>query len=119
MSSSGEIHLSAITAFVLLGERGANTYLMVRDAGGGTTEAIRALLDLAPPMVTVISDGEALRLAAAEAQVGELVGRERRVDGVIEDRRERPRQIIIGRELHWPDCLARPVLSAGGVATDI
>ena len=99
----GEVFYEAaafLAAFVLLGH-----WFEMR-ARGGANDAIRALLDLAPPKATVIRDGVELEIPTAEVQVGELLlirpgskvpvdargarGRElrRRVDG---DRREHAR----------------------------
>jgi Cu2+-exporting ATPase len=56
-----------LAAFVLLGH-----WFEMR-ARGGANDAIRALLDLAPPMATVIRDGEEREVPTAEVQVGELL----------------------------------------------
>jgi hypothetical protein len=42
-------------------------------ARGGANDAIRALLDLAPPRAVVIRDGRELELPTAEVQVGDLL----------------------------------------------
>jgi P-type Cu2+ transporter len=42
-------------------------------ARGGANDAIRALLDLAPPMAVVIRDGEEREVPTAEVQVGDLL----------------------------------------------
>jgi Cu2+-exporting ATPase len=56
-----------LASFVLLGH-----WFEMR-ARGGANEAIRALLDLAPPMAVVIRDGEPIEVPTAEVQVGELL----------------------------------------------
>jgi Cu2+-exporting ATPase len=56
-----------LAAFVLLGH-----WFEMR-ARGGANEAIRALLDLAPPMAVVIRDGEEREVPTAEVQVGDLL----------------------------------------------
>jgi P-type Cu2+ transporter len=56
-----------LAAFVLLGH-----WFEMR-ARGGANDAIRALLDLAPPMAVVIRDGEEREVPTAEVQVGELL----------------------------------------------
>jgi P-type Cu2+ transporter len=56
-----------LAAFVLLGH-----WFELR-ARGGANDAIRALLDLAPPMAVVIRDGEEREVPTAEVQVGDLL----------------------------------------------
>ncbi|MHB1242983.1 MAG: heavy metal translocating P-type ATPase [Gaiellaceae bacterium] len=56
-----------LAAFVLLGH-----WFEMR-ARGGANEAIRALLDLAPPKAVVIRDGRELEIPTAEVQVGDLL----------------------------------------------
>jgi P-type Cu2+ transporter len=56
-----------LAAFVLLGH-----WFEMR-ARGGANDAIRALLDLAPPRAVVIRDGRELELPTAEVLVGDLL----------------------------------------------
>jgi Cu2+-exporting ATPase len=56
-----------LAAFVLLGH-----WFEMR-ARGGANDAIRALLDLAPPKAVVIRDGEEKEVPTAEVQVGDLL----------------------------------------------
>ena len=56
-----------LASFVLLGH-----WFEMR-ARGGANDAIRALLDLAPPMAAVLRDGEALEVPTAEVVVGDLL----------------------------------------------
>ena len=66
----GEVFYEAaafLAAFVLLGH-----WFEMR-ARGGANDAIRALLDLAPPKATVIRDGVELEVPTAEITVGELL----------------------------------------------
>ena len=56
-----------LAAFVLLGH-----WFELR-ARGGANDAIRALLDLAPPMAVVVRDGEEREMPTAEVQVGDLL----------------------------------------------
>jgi Cu2+-exporting ATPase len=66
----GEVFYEAaafLAAFVLLGH-----WFEMR-ARGGANDAIRALLDLAPPKATVIRDGVELEIPTAEVRVGELL----------------------------------------------
>jgi Cu2+-exporting ATPase len=86
LTGGGEVFYEAATvlsAFVLLGH-----WFEMR-ARGGANDAIRALLDLAPPMATVLRDGEPVEVPTAEVQVGDLLlvrpGAKIAVDGVVED----------------------------------
>ena len=56
-----------LASFVLLGH-----WFEMR-ARGGANDAIRALLDLAPPKAVVLRDGQELEVPTAEVQVGELL----------------------------------------------
>ncbi|MGH3031186.1 MAG: heavy metal translocating P-type ATPase [Gaiellaceae bacterium] len=56
-----------LAAFVLLGH-----WFEMR-ARGGANDAIRALLDLAPPRAVVVRDGQELEVPTAEVQVGDLL----------------------------------------------
>ena len=67
---SGDVFYDAgamLATFVLLGH-----WFEMR-ARGGASNAIRALLDLAPPMATVVRDGEAVEVPTAEVAVGDLL----------------------------------------------
>ncbi len=86
LTGGGEVFYEAATvlsAFVLLGH-----WFEMR-ARGGANEAIRALLDLAPPMATVIRSGEPVEVSTAEVQVGDLLlvrpGSKIAVDGTVEE----------------------------------
>jgi P-type Cu2+ transporter len=66
----GEVFYEAaafLAAFVLLGH-----WFEMR-ARGGANDAIRALLDLAPPKAVVIRDGQELEVPTAEVEVGDLL----------------------------------------------
>jgi P-type Cu2+ transporter len=82
----GEVFYEAagmLATFVLLGH-----WFEMR-ARGGANDAIRALLDLAPPMAVVLRDGDPVDVPTAELVVGELLlirpGAKVPVDGVVED----------------------------------
>jgi len=86
LTGGGEVFYEAATvlsAFVLLGH-----WFEMR-ARGGANDAIRALLDLAPPMAVVLRDGEPVEIPTAEVAVGDLLlvrpGAKVAVDGVVED----------------------------------
>ena len=86
LTGGGEVFYEAaamLTAFVLLGH-----WFEMR-ARGGANEAVRALMDLAPPMATVLRDGEPVEVPTAEVLVGDLLlirpGGKVPVDGIVED----------------------------------
>jgi Cu2+-exporting ATPase len=67
---SGDVFYEAsafLATFVLLGH-----WFEMR-ARGGANDAIRALLDLAPPKAVVIRDGQEVELPTAEVMVGDLL----------------------------------------------
>jgi P-type Cu2+ transporter len=82
----GDVFYEAATvlcAFVLLGH-----WIEMR-ARGGANDAIRALLNLAPPMAVVIRDGEQVEVPTAEVRVGDVLvikpGARVPVDAVVDD----------------------------------
>ncbi len=86
LTGGGEVFYEAATVlatFVLLGH-----WFEMR-ARGGASEAIRKLLDLAPPQAVVIRDGQPIEIPTAEVQAGDLLlvrpGAKVPVDGVVED----------------------------------
>ncbi len=86
LTGGGEVFYEAATvlsAFVLLGH-----WFEMR-ARGGANEAIRTLLDLAPPMAIVLRNGEPVEVPTAEVQVGDLLlvrpGSKLAVDGLVEE----------------------------------
>jgi P-type Cu2+ transporter len=86
LTGGGDVFYEAATvlaAFVLLGH-----WFEMR-ARGGANDAIRTLLDLAPPKALVLRDGEPVEVPTAEVQVGDLLlvrpGAKIAVDGVVED----------------------------------
>jgi Cu2+-exporting ATPase len=74
---------SVLSAFVLLGH-----WFEMR-ARGGANDAIRTLLDLAPPKAVVLRGGQEVELPTAQVAVGDLMlvrpGAKIAVDGVVED----------------------------------
>ena len=74
---------TVLAAFVLLGH-----WLEMR-ARGGANDAVRALLNLAPPHAIVIRNGEPVELPTSEVQVGDLLlirpGGRVPVDAAVED----------------------------------
>jgi Cu2+-exporting ATPase len=86
LTGGGEVFYEAasvLAAFVLLGH-----WFEMR-ARGGANDAIRTLLDLAPPRALVLRDGEAVEVPTAEIGVGDLLlvrpGARIATDGVVED----------------------------------
>ncbi|MBI5106333.1 MAG: heavy metal translocating P-type ATPase [Solirubrobacterales bacterium] len=86
LTGGGEVFYEAaavLAAFVLLGH-----WFEMR-ARGGANDAVRALLDLAPPMALVLRDGEPVEVPTADVAVGDVLlvrpGAKIAVDGVVED----------------------------------
>jgi P-type Cu2+ transporter len=86
LTGGGEVFYEAatvLTSFVLLGH-----WFEMR-ARGGANDAIRALLDLAPPQATVLRDGRPVEIPTAEVEVGDLLlvrpGTKIATDGVVEE----------------------------------
>src|SRR5215218_2359559 len=86
LSGGGEVFYEAatvLTAFVLLGH-----WFEMR-ARGGANDAIRTLLELAPPRAVVLREGQTVEVPTAEVVVGDLLvirpGAKIPVDGVVED----------------------------------
>ncbi|MDI3406848.1 heavy metal translocating P-type ATPase [Streptomyces cavernicola] len=86
VTGGGDVFYEAATvlaAFVLLGH-----WFEMR-ARGGANDAIRTLLDLAPPKALVLRDGEPVEVPTAEVAVGDLLlvrpGAKIAVDGVVEE----------------------------------
>jgi P-type Cu2+ transporter len=86
LAGGGEVFYEAaamLTTFVLLGH-----WFEMR-ARGGANDAIRALMDLAPPTATVLRDGLPVEVPTAEVQVDDLLlirpGGKIPVDGTVED----------------------------------
>ncbi|MGW0095711.1 heavy metal translocating P-type ATPase [Streptomyces sp. NPDC003328] len=86
LTGGGDVFYEAVTvlaSFVLLGH-----WFEMR-ARGGANDAIRALLDLAPPKALVLRGGEPVEVPTAEVVVGDLLlvrpGAKIAVDGVVEE----------------------------------
>jgi Cu2+-exporting ATPase len=85
LTGGGDVFYEAatvLTAFVLLGH-----WFEMR-ARGGANDAIRSLLDLAPPMALLVRDGQPVEVRTAEVVVGDLLlvrpGAKIAVDGAVE-----------------------------------
>ena len=74
---------TVLASFVLLGH-----WFEMR-ARGGANDAIRSLLDLAPPKAVVLRDGQEHEIPTAQVEVGDLLlvrpGTKIAVDGVVEE----------------------------------
>ncbi|MFP8958989.1 heavy metal translocating P-type ATPase [Streptomyces nanhaiensis] len=86
LTGGGEVFYEAATVlatFVLLGH-----WAEMR-ARGGANDAVRTLLDLAPPKALVVRGGEPVEVPTAEIAVGDLLlvrpGAKIAVDGVVEE----------------------------------
>ena len=86
LTGGGEVFYEAATvlaSFVLLGH-----WFEMR-ARGGANDAIRTLLDLAPPKALVIREGEPHEIPTGEVQEGDLLlvrpGAKIAVDGIVEE----------------------------------
>jgi Cu2+-exporting ATPase len=94
-----------LATFVLLGH-----WFEMR-ARGGANDAVRALLDLAPPMAVVLRDGEPVEVPTAEVQVGDLLlirpGAKVPVDASVEDGESQVDESTVTGE-------SLPVRKAGG-----
>ncbi len=89
---------SVLAAFVLLGH-----WFEMR-ARGGANDAIRTLLDLAPPKATVIRDGVSVKIPTADLVVGDLMlvrpGDKIGVDGTVEEgQSEVDESVVTGESL--------------------
>ncbi|MER6008569.1 heavy metal translocating P-type ATPase [Nonomuraea angiospora] len=101
LTGGGEVFYEAATvlaAFVLLGH-----WFEMR-ARGGANDAIRALLDLAPPKAVVIRDGEQVEIPTAEVVAGDVLlirpGTKIAVDGeVMEGESEVDESMVTGESL--------------------
>ncbi|HYN30172.1 MAG TPA: heavy metal translocating P-type ATPase [Dermatophilaceae bacterium] len=114
LTGGGEVFYEAaamLTVFVLLGH-----WFEMR-ARGGANEAVRALMDLAPPMSTVLRDGEAVDVPTADVQVGDLLlirpGGKVPVDGTVEDgASEVDESMVSGESLPVAKSTGSPVTGA-------
>ncbi|MFF2556601.1 heavy metal translocating P-type ATPase [Nocardia sp. NPDC058058] len=101
LTGGGEVFYEASTmlaTFVLLGH-----WFEMR-ARGGANDAIRALLDLAPPQAVVIRDGREVEIPTADVIVGDLLlvrpGAKIAVDGaVVEGESEVDEAMVTGESL--------------------
>jgi Cu2+-exporting ATPase len=102
---------TVLAAFVLLGH-----WFEMR-ARGGANDAIRALIDLAPPKATVIRDGEPVEIPTADVVAGDLLlvrpGDKIATDGVVEEgQSEVDESVVTGESLPVSKAPGSPVIGA-------
>ncbi|KRE65013.1 ATPase P [Arthrobacter sp. Soil736] len=114
VTGGGEVFYEAATvlaAFVLLGH-----WFEMR-ARGGANEAIRTLLELAPPVAVVIRDGDTVEIPTSEVQTGDLLlirpGSKIPVDGEVEDgQSEVDESMVTGESLPVTKAIGSEVIGA-------
>jgi Cu2+-exporting ATPase len=102
---------TVLTAFVLLGH-----WFEMR-ARGGANDAVRTLLELAPPRALLVRDGETVEVSTAEVVVGDLLlirpGAKIPVDGVVESgQSEIDESMVTGESLPVTKLLGSEVIGA-------
>ena len=102
---------TVLTAFVLLGH-----WFEMR-ARGGANEAVRTLLELAPPIALVVRDGEPVEVPTADVVVGDLLlirpGAKIPVDGVVESgESEIDESMVTGESLPVTKLIGSEVIGA-------
>lgn len=114
LTGGGEVFYEAaavLTAFVLLGH-----WLEMR-ARGGANDAIRTLLELAPPRAVVLRDGNPVEVDTADVIVGDTLlirpGAKVPVDGiVVEGQSEIDESMVTGESLPVQKTPGSPVIGA-------
>jgi Cu2+-exporting ATPase len=113
-TGGGEVFYEAATVlacFVLLGH-----WFEMR-ARGGANEAIRTLLELAPPVAVVVRDGGTVEVPTSEVQTGDLLlirpGSKIPVDGEVEDgQSEVDESMVTGESLPVTKTVGSEVIGA-------
>ena len=113
-TGGGEVFYEAatvLTSFVLLGH-----WFEMR-ARGGANEAIRTLLELAPPVAVIIRDGDTVEIPTSEVQAGDLLlirpGSKIPVDGEVEDgQSEVDESMVTGESLPVTKTIGAEVIGA-------
>jgi P-type Cu2+ transporter len=121
LTGGGEVFYEAATvlaAFVLLGH-----WFEMR-ARGGANDAIRTLLELAPPMAVVVRDGEPFEVPTAEVNVDDVLlirpGAKIPVDGrVIDGASEVDESMVTGESLPVAKAVESQVIGASVNTTGV
>ncbi|MFI2372176.1 heavy metal translocating P-type ATPase [Streptomyces sp. NPDC018833] len=114
LTGGGDVFYEAATvlaSFVLLGH-----WFEMR-ARGGANDAIRTLLDLAPPQAVVVRDGQPVEVPTAEVVVGDLMlirpGAKIAADGIVEEgESEVDESTVTGESLPVHKAPGSPVVGA-------
>jgi Cu2+-exporting ATPase len=114
LTGGGDVFYEAatvLTAFVLLGH-----WFEMR-ARGGANNALRSLLELAPPKAVVLRDGQEVEVPTADVQVGDLLlvrpGSKIPVDGVVQSGdSEVDESMVTGESLPVPKAAGAQVIGA-------
>jgi P-type Cu2+ transporter len=114
LTGGGEVFYEAATvlaAFVLLGH-----WFEMR-ARGGANDAIRTLVELAPPMAVIVREGEPVEVPTAEVTVGDVLlirpGAKIPVDAtVIDGESEVDESMVTGESLPVPKAVDSQVIGA-------
>ncbi|MGB8383044.1 MAG: copper-translocating P-type ATPase, partial [Dermatophilaceae bacterium] len=114
LTGGGEVFYEAaavLTTFVLLGH-----WFEMR-ARGGANEAIRTLLDLAPPKAVVLRDGIEVEIPTEDVVVGDLLlirpGSKTPVDGIVQQgQSEVDESMVTGESLPVPKSAGSEVIGA-------
>jgi Cu2+-exporting ATPase len=114
LTGGGDVFYEAatvLTSFVLLGH-----WFEMR-ARGGATDAIRTLLELAPPKAVVLRGGDPVEVPTSEVVVGDLLlvrpGAKIPVDAIVEDGlSEVDESMVTGESLPVAKSVGSPVIGA-------
>ena len=114
LTGGGEVFYEAatvLTAFVLLGH-----WFEMR-ARGGANDAIRTLLDLAPPKALVVRNGDPVEVSTSDVVAGDLLlirpGSKIATDGVVEEgESEIDESMVTGESLPVSKAPGDPVIGA-------
>ncbi|WP_448059776.1 heavy metal translocating P-type ATPase [Cellulomonas hominis] len=114
LTGGGEVFYEAatvLTTFVLLGH-----WLEMR-ARGGANDAVRTLLQLAPPRAVILRDGSPVEVATDEVAVGDLLlirpGAKIPVDALVEEgESEVDESMVTGESLPVPKAPGQPLIGA-------
>jgi len=114
LSGGGDVFYEASTVlatFVLLGH-----WFEMR-ARGGANDAVRTLLEMAPPQALVIRNGEPVEVPTSEVKLGDLLlvrpGSKIPTDGIVEEGdSDIDESMVTGESLPSPKTVGSPVIGA-------